>query len=285
MTIPHHATRTVRLPESWDNAPRDVQVNYYNYLAKRLIHSTDIYIGDRLAYRTNAIACRGDDLQPGEPVVAVVGDDLVHGDLSGSFVDQIVIAGCRVLNGGVENLPLADAIARLNELSEKAPLVAGVLAPPRRGLIPEVNRVTKQYEGDWEAEWEQQFARLRRLPVMAFLTRGRGAAPLEGEEAEPVLERFERFLQAWCARKGATLLIPGEPEGGLAGLSRKLGFGPKARPGQDPAAAVIEQRLAKPIQAYLKAHPDFAAEPVAAAPQQAAGAHGPEDVGRNYPLW
>jgi hypothetical protein len=200
-----------------------------------------------------------------------------------SRASPIVIPGCRVLNGGVENLPLADAITRLNELSDKAPLVAGVLAPPRRALIPEVNRVTRAYEGDWEAAWETEFARLRKLPVMAFLMRGRHASAMDGEEAPDILDRFDRFLEGWCARKQALLLIPGEAEGGLSGLGRMLGLSPKARPGLTPAAALIEQRLAKPVQAYLKAHPDFAAAPVAAA--QVAGGHGPEDVGRNYPLW
>jgi hypothetical protein len=282
----HHTTRTVRLPASWENAPRDVQVNYYNYLAKRLIYSTDIYIGERLAYRTNAIACRGDDLQPGVPVIGVFGDDFVHGDLSGGFVDQVRIGGCRTLNAGIENLPLKGAIDRLNELTGLTPMVAAVLAPPRRELIPEVNRVTGRLEGDWEADWEAELGRLQGPPILAVLMRGRGAPALPGEEAQPVLDRFDRFLEAWCGRKDIPLLVPGEPEGGLAGLGRMLGLGPKARPGQDPVAALIERRLTKPVQDYLKAHPPASApEPVAPQPEAAAGAHGPEDVGRNYPLW
>jgi hypothetical protein len=287
MTVPHHATRTVRLPESWENAPRDVQVNYYNYLAKRLIYSTDIYIGERLAYRTNAIACRGDDLAPHQPVIGVFGDDFVHGDLSGSFVDDIRIGPCRALNVGIENLPLKSAVDRLNELTAAVPMAAAVFAPPRRELIPEVNRVTGQLQGDWEADWETEFARIKGPAITVILTKGRNAPAVPGEDATPILDRFDRFVEDLCRRKAIPLLIPGEGEGegGLAGLGRMLGLGAKARPGQDPVAALIEQRLAKPVLAFLKTHPQAAGPGPATAPHPAAGAHGPDDVGRNYPLW
>jgi hypothetical protein len=280
----HHTTRTVRLPDSWPNEPRDVQVNYYNYLAKRLIYSTDVYIGDRLVYRTNAIACRGEDLEPGRPVVGVFGDDWVHGDLSGSFVDQIQIGSCRVLNAGIEALPLQSAIDRLNELSRTAPLVAAVFAPPRRELIPEVNRVTHQLEGDWETGWEQALDRIQGPPITVFLGHADGALALPGEDAPPILDRFSRFLRDYCKRGNIPLLIPGAPAPGVGALSRILGRGPKPRPGQDPLAALIEQALTKPVLAYLKANPAAATGKVEP-PPAAAGAHGPEDVGRNYPLW
>jgi hypothetical protein len=284
MTVPHHTTRTVRLPATWENAPRDVQVNYYNYLSKRLIYSTDIYIGERLVYRTNAIACRGDDLQPGQPVIGVFGDDVVHGDLGGSFVDDIRIGPCRTLNAGIENLPLRGAVDRLNELTEAVPMIAAVLAPPRRELIPELARMT-HLEGDWEADWKTEFDRIKGPPVMAVLMRDRSAPALPGEEAQPILDRFDRFVEAWSRRTGVALIVPGEPEGGLLGLGRMLGLGSKPRPGQDALAALIEQRLTKPVLAHLKAHPPAAAPQQAPAQPEAPGAHGPEDVGRNYPLW
>ena len=257
MTAMHRTTRTVRLPENWENSPRDVQVNYYNYMAKRLIYSTDVYIGDRLIYRTNAIACRGDDLTPGQPVVLVMGDDLVHGDLSGSFVDQIAIGPCRILNGGIEGLPFSHAIDRFNELVASVKPVAGVLAPPRRELIPERNRVNQRYDGDWEPAWEVELDRLHRPPVFALLSSGRDA-PREGEDGEPILERFERFLAEWARKRGVPLIAAGEPEGGLAALGRRLGLGSKTRPGQDALAALVEQRISKPVMAYLQAHPSAA---------------------------
>jgi hypothetical protein len=286
MTAAHRATRTVRLPDSWDNRPRDVQVNYYNYRAKRLIYSTDVYIGDRLVYRTNAVACRGDDLQPGQPVMLVVGDDLVHGDLSGSFVDQIRIEPCRILNGGIENLPFSQAVDRFNELVALVKPVAGVLALPRRELIPERNRVNQRYEGDWEPAWEVELDRVHRPAVFALLGHARNSPRQDGEDGEPILERFDRFVAAWAKKRDVALIVPGEPEGGLAVLKRRLGIGSKLRPGQDPRAALVEQALAKPVSAYLQAHPSAAA-PDAAAPAAAdgVGAHGPGDVGRNYPLW
>jgi hypothetical protein len=286
MTAAHRATRTVRLPDSWENKPRDVQVNYYNYRAKRLIYSTDVYIGERLVYRTNAVACRGDDLAPGQPVVLLMGDDLIHGDLSGSFVDQIAIGPCRTLNGGIENLPFSHAIDRFNELVASVKPVAGVLSPPRRELIPERNRVNQRYEGDWEPLWEVEMDRIHRPPVFALLSHASGAPRQEGEEGEPILERFDRFLAAWAKKRGIALIVPGQPASGLAALGRRLGIGPKGRSGQDPLAAAVEQAIGKPVEAYLQAHPSAAA-PEAAPPSEPenTGAHGPDDVGRNYPLW
>jgi hypothetical protein len=286
MTTMHRTTRTVRLPDSWENHPRDVQVNYYNYMAKRLIYSTDVYIGDRLVYRTNAIACRGEDLTPGQPVVLVMGDDRVHGDLSGSFVDQIAIGPCRILNGGIENLPFSHAIDRFNELVASVKPVAGVLALPRRELIPERNRVNQRYEGDWEPTWEAELDRIHRPPVFALLTHAPGSPRQDGEDGEPILERFDRFIAGWAKKHSVALLAPGESAGGLAALGRRLGMGSKARPGQDSLAALVEERIGKPVLAYLKAHPSMAAPeaPAPAAPEKP-GAHGPEDVGRNYPLW
>jgi hypothetical protein len=286
MTAMHRTTRTVRLPDSWENNPRDVQVNYYNYMAKRLIYSTDVYIGDRLVYRSNAIACRGDDLAPGQPIVLLVGDDRIHGDLSGSFVDQIAIGPCRTLNGGIESLPFSHAIDRFNELVALAKPVAGVLALPRRELIPERNRVNQRYEGDWEPAWEVELDRIHRPAVFALLASPRGSPRQDGEDGEPILERFDRFVEGWARKHGVAVIVPGEPAGGLAALGRRLGMGPKPRPGQNPLAALIEQTLGKPVTTYLQAHP-FAAAPEAipAAAPESAGTHGPEDVGRNYPLW
>jgi hypothetical protein len=286
MTAIHRATRTVRLPDSWENKPRDVQVNYYNYRAKRLIYSTDVYVGERLVYRTNAVACRGEDLQPGQPIVLIVGDDLVHGDLTGSFVDQIAIGPCRALNGGIESLPFSHAIDRFNELVAALKPVAGVLALPRRELIPEPNRVNQRYEGDWEPTWEVELDRIHRPPVFALLAHASGAPRQEGEEDEPILERFDRFVAAWAKKRGIQLIASGQGQSGLAALKRRLGMGPKAIPGQDPLAALVQQAIAKPVAAYLRAHPSAAApEAIAPAGPDGAGAHGPGDVGRNYPLW
>lgn len=278
----HRPTRTVYLPDAWTNAPDEVQVNYYNYLSKRLIYSTDVMIGERLVYRTNAIGCRGVDLAPGQAVVGVFGDDFVHGDLSGSFVDQIHFDGCRLLNAGIEALPFKHVVDRVLEVHKAAPLTCAIVAPPRRELTPEVARMTGT-DGAWEADWEAELDRLVGPPIIAFMRRPLDGVVLAGEDTEALKARFDRFLTDYCRRCQRVLLAPEPQAGGLAGLWRRVSGPGSADPAKAPWAALIEQKLAKPIAAYLKANP--VPVPSLAVTPAAPGAHGPDDVGRNYPLW
>lgn len=278
----HRATRAVRRPEAWANAPRDVQVDYYNFLGRRLIPSTDIYVGDRLLYRTNAIGCRGDDLVPGRPVLAVFGDGFVHGPIEGGFVEELAIAPYHILNAGIEDLTLTGAADRFLEVHAAAPLTCALFAPPRHGLS-DAGLPGQAEHSTREAAWEADMSRLPLGEVKIAVLRTPKVTTFGAEQG--LSDRYDRFIEAFCQRHGLTMIDADDaaPKTGLKAMGlRMLGLGAKAPAGKSALAALVEARMAGPAAEALTTQPQTAAPP----PQTAAsGAHGPDSVGRTYPLW
>lgn len=239
----HQCTREVSLLS--DSGAPDVRVNYYDFRSKRLIPSTDVRVDGVLVYRTNALGCRGEDLAPGEPVLAVFGGDRVHG---GAWIDRIALP-CRVLNAGIEDLTDGEAAARAAELAALTPLAAAVLVletpPPDEGAC------------------EALLAPIAGPALTAVLLPG-------GEAAQA--------LQTWCDRRGWPVLRPRPPR---TSLMRRL-TGREAPHDIDSALARAVETLAAPLADSLAAQTGPAPTE---ATLGATVAEGAKDVGRNYPLW
>jgi hypothetical protein len=261
----------VRLPAEWTIPPRDLQVNYYNFLSRRLIPSTDVIVGETRVYRTNAHGCRGDDVPAGAAVLLVVGDDFVHGGPEGSFVDLIEIDPAWPLNGGVEDLTLADAVQRLTELSAEVPVAGALFAPPLRGIGPLTDDET-----ELEARWTAEMDKLPNSAPLALMKPPRSAG---AEGAPEVVARFDRFLTDYAAQRGLPLLDAGAaPKRSL--LDRL--FGRAAPDERKRLARLVEGALGAKVSARAEA----AIRGASPAPSsQPASGHGPQDVGRTYPLW
>lgn len=219
-TPPRKATRIVRLSER-PSDPLDFQLNYYDYRHLRLFKDTDIHIGDELVYQVNKLGCRGPNPSADRPVIAVFGDDAVHGPLEGGFVEALAIAGFQTVNAGIEGLTLEDVAIRFEELTGALSITAAVILPPSRGLPPD------------EDSWRDLLSRLSGPPVVAFL-------PASG----PGTEAFNRVLVDHAATHGKIFIpVPGS-DVGWSLADRLLG---RHRGGPADLPAVIAARLAKPL--------------------------------------
>lgn len=252
---PPNATRVVRLPRM-PSDPLDFQLNYYNYRDRRLMRDSDIFVGEALVYQVDKLGCRGPGPSGRLPILALFGDDEVHGPIEGGFAERVRIDGFQTVNAGIEGLTLEGVAARFEELCAAVPVAAAVVAPPRRGLPPD------------EAAWRALIDRFTGPPVVAFL-------PLRGPDAD----RFNQVL-AQSAASDARFVIPVPPPGAARSMAARL-LGRKDAVA-DPAA-LIRAHLQRPLAALGAAAPVAGAAPDAAPP--ASGGHGPGDTGRNYPLW
>lgn len=273
----HAATRRVLLPKEWDNTPESVQVNYYNYLQTRLIPATDVYIGTQLVYRTNAVGCRGDDLLPDRPIMALFGDQTVHGTLEEIPFADLKVEPFQIVNAGIEDAAFTDVMTRVGELHEVAPLSWAVIFPAPKDLAP---THLFGFIGPPCAEkaWEGAMEHLPTGPnYVVVLPPDMNEWPDQG-----LARRLVAYLRTWAESTGATLLDARPAPVRTGFFQRLFGRGPAPAPS---------------LCAFLRSHLDAMTISEAAAPQRAsaepaapraavpAGAHGPEDVGKNYPLW
>ena len=125
---------------------------YTDFLNGFLLPRTTIWSGDHLLIRTNSIGCRGEELEPGRPVIAFFGDSTTlgvmgtSGGLDGAtWTEHVDVPGYAVLNAGVEGLQMKSVTRRYESLRHAAPLVCAVFYTGWHNLI--YNERTPDY---WE---------------------------------------------------------------------------------------------------------------------------------------
>jgi hypothetical protein len=218
-------TRDVHLEPDRAYAFGDYQLNYLDYRTRRLIPSTRIFQEGELFYRTNALGCVGEEIDPDIPVVAFFGDSCTHGYLGRSFAEQVRIDGCQPLNAGVEGLTLPWIVDRFEELRDRAAIVAGVVHSGWHNIF---------YNQRSEAFWTQQLDRISGPPVIAHyrltadinedaVREGYARAFAERADYQPwagidyadaadrrraqdEIARFNRFIEGYCRDRGRVLI-------------------------------------------------------------------------------
>jgi len=113
----------------------DYQVNYVNYRSGWLIPSTEVWIGDDLQVRINALGCKGPELTPDVPVIGVFGDSTTFGMGPDSWPAHIRVPGYQPLNCGVEGHDLARLIQRYTKLRSKIDFAAAVVGGSWHNLV------------------------------------------------------------------------------------------------------------------------------------------------------
>lgn len=126
---------------------------YTDFLTGFLLPRTTIYSGDRVMIRTNALGCRGSELEPGRPVIAFFGDSTTLGVMGtaagldgGSWTDDVMLDGYAILNAGVEGLQMDSVSRRYESLRSRVPLACAVFYTGWHNLI--YNRRTPEYWDD-----------------------------------------------------------------------------------------------------------------------------------------
>lgn len=179
---------------------------YTDFLTGFLLPRTTVYSGDRMMIRTNSLGCRGDELEPGRPVIAFFGDSTtlgvtgtaggVHGD---SWPAHVVVPGYETLNAGVEGLTMDTVGRRYEQLRERAPITCAVFCTGWHNLI--YNRRTPEY---WEACLES-YVSPAHLTVLCTLAtpllpemRKRGVEPLLNDDpAASIEDDYFNFWGEW----------------------------------------------------------------------------------------
>jgi hypothetical protein len=267
------AVREVHLRPERTYAFGDYQLNYLDYRTRRLIPSTRIYQEGQLYYRTNALGCVGEDLRPGVPVVAFFGDSCTHGFQGRCFAEQVVIDGCQPLNAGVEGLTLPWIVDWFEELKTRAPIIAAVVHSGWHNIL---------YNERTEAFWTEQFDRVSGPPVIAHyrltadinadaVRQGYAALfaerpdyhrwagvdyadPGDRRRAADEIDRFNRFIEAYCRDRGRILidLEPATAPATYADLGVAFLDFIHPSPSAYPAIArTIERALAGPVAEAL----------------------------------
>jgi hypothetical protein len=115
---------------------------YTDFLTGFLVPRTTIWSGDHLVIRVNSLGCRGDELEPGKPVIAFFGDSTTlgvmgtSGGLDGSsWTEHVDVPGYAVLNAGVEGLQMETVTRRYESLCRRAPLACAVFYTGWHNLI------------------------------------------------------------------------------------------------------------------------------------------------------
>lgn len=125
---------------------------YTDFTTGFLLPRTTICSGEDVLIRTNALGCRGDELEPGRPVVAFFGDSTTLGVIGASngpdgdsWTEHVELDGYAVLNAGVEGLQMDSVGRRYAALRPQVPLACAVFYTGWHNLI--YNRRTPDY---WE---------------------------------------------------------------------------------------------------------------------------------------
>lgn len=216
----------------------EVQSLYRDVETGWLIPNTIVDQDGTLVMRVNALGCKGDDIDPGLPVVAFFGASETMGVTGGkggvpadSYVAHVDLPGYAVLNAAIEGANLAGIVGQYERLVGRVPLVCAVVYGGWHNLI--YNETDEDY-------WAAQLARFLdgdHLTVYCtigssltedFLTRGfeplRNEAPgadlnsdyfnfwgaLDPAETIPrllpQLERYNTFVRRFAAEHGAHIL-------------------------------------------------------------------------------
>jgi hypothetical protein len=212
----------------------DYQMNYMNYRDWRIIPSTDVIVDGHNHYRSNVYGCQGPEIEAGRPVVAVFGDSAIHGVAGDSFVHRMRMPPCEMLNAGVEGMVMNAVIDRVFELRAQlgpdSPLVCAAVHTSWHNLL---------YNERDEAFWTAQLDRLIPLEDEIGLAHFRLVCDINEESIRQgydevrarvagydlwgamdftteagrragmdAMDRFNAFIEAYCARRGRVLIDP-----------------------------------------------------------------------------
>lgn len=179
---------------------------YTDFTTGFLLPRTTIFSGDDVLIRTNSLGCRGDEIDPGRPVVAFFGDsttlgvmgtaDGVAGD---SWTEHVELDGYAVLNAGVEGLQMESVARRYESLRARVPLTCAVFYTGWHNLI--YNRRTPEY---WEDSLRSYLSPGRTTAICTLPSpllpemRRRGILPLLNESPEAgIADDYFNFWGDW----------------------------------------------------------------------------------------
>ncbi len=290
---------------------------YTDFLSGFLLPRTRIYSGDDLVIATNSLGCRGEELEPGRPVVAFFGDSTtlgVMGTAGGlvgqSWTEHVEVDGYAILNAGVEGLQMDSVTRRYESLRSRVPLACAVFYTGWHNLM--YNRRTPEY---WEECLRSYLSPAHTTaictlpsPLLPEMKR-RGIAALLNESPEATIsddyfnfwgewdpeewlqelldahERFNAHVVDFCTRTGTPLIdlrngfYPDDYETATRDFFDVCHF----RPGVYPRlGAFMAQELRRILPETPPSLEDWRPE---AEPEPAAVGE-VEDIRRNiYPIW
>lgn len=206
-----------------------------------LIPNTELWEGDVLQMRVNALGCKGENVVPGLPAIVCFGDSTTMGHcfVPDSWPAHVTVPGYSVLNAAVEGFDMELAATRFERFRTRVDLAAAVVYVGWHNIV--YNRTDEEY-------WEEQLSRFLGDHVTAYCTiatclteefRTRGILPLlntapgadlaaasqaasldldyfnfwmdldPAEWLEPILDgidRYNGFVRRFCSERRAALI-------------------------------------------------------------------------------
>jgi hypothetical protein len=309
---PHRIVRLTRDYPYLDYAR--FQLNFLDPVRREILPSTRVYQGPELIFESNALGCKGPELEDGRPIVGVFGDSTVQGGgAQAGYPGHVWIGGAQPLNGGVEGSTLSQTVDRFLKIQAQAPMICVALHTGWHDLV---------YGDNTEDDWRQQLDRVQGPPVIAHFRLVSDFHPealakgydrffkedvywrwQDGLFNQPehlaafaaAQDRFNTFIEAYCMEQGRVLidLDPVLQPRSYENIAEN--FLDLIHPRQE-----TYPRLGQAVADQLSGHvlplaplPEgrfpgpWEAAPAAAAPEPGqADKGGPKsDMGRNYPLF
>jgi hypothetical protein len=296
--VDNYALREVRVGPEYDNGDIDrFQLNYLDKRSMRPLPSTRVYIGENLVVETNSLCCFGPEPDLSKPLVGIFGDSVVQGVATDSLVNHIHLPGCSVVNGGVEGAQLHHIVDRFCEVSAQAPMICGAVHSGFHNLI--YNETSFMF-------WEQQFARVKDVPVIAHfrLTAdinaeavergyeglyGNGYGPMHHSKDIPTVREFKaaldrknKLIEKMCGMWDRVLINLDEVLAPKTYADLTVNFFDILHPRPELYRAIgeaVARQLAPHIEKAMNSVPSKA--PAAAVVREDPRA----SRGRTYPLW
>lgn len=97
----------------------EFQSLYMDHSNGELIPDTEVWDGCHPAIKINSLGCKGEELEPNKPVIAVFGDSGVFGISLDSWVKRISLEGYQLLNAGVEGYSLERILLKYQHLKQR----------------------------------------------------------------------------------------------------------------------------------------------------------------------
>ena len=146
---------------------------------RELIPSTEIWLGNRLALKTNSLGCKGEELVHDVPVIGFFGDSATFGisTIPRSWPQFVGVDGYQMLNAAIEGARLDRVVERCLSIADRVPLAGAV--------------VNGGWNDIWrdEQHWQACFDRLPEMDGIAICTL---ATCLRDECAERGIESLIR---------------------------------------------------------------------------------------------
>lgn len=152
----------VRINPEYEYDYAEDQTAYLNPKTGRFYPSTEVWYGDQLVFKSNALGGKGRELEPSLPVIGFFGDSVVQCvSPMDSWVHRVQIPDYEVFNGGVEGSSLQATTSRVLDMHARNPFAAVVLHPGWHDIF---------YGNTDDAHWRSEFDRLEGLPRVIHMT-------------------------------------------------------------------------------------------------------------------